>query len=470
LYDPCNWAIKNCDGTTNPIECDFIREWFIDWGDGITNLYKRASSDEQGLPDRIAHKYTRNGWFHVKYLLKTDQGCEDTVSRWIKIPGPRPKFEFTTKFGNEVTICAGDSIQFTNLTDSASTSADWTWFFGDGAIDNVKDQFVSHTYENAGRFFVFLEQYDSLVVPPNVRKFCPATYPDTPSQAAFIVNVLPRDSVRGLIVKPMICIGDSNTFVDLSDTVFKSYKWRFENLSNGQVDTITVTDSIYTRQFWSPGVYRVTHLAEYDPQRPNPWCPTIMADMFFTVDSVIADFSIDSSGKPDFSFTRTDINGTQWRWGFGHQNDITQTLPNVFIENLKSGDKTVQWSYDSSNVYYVCLEVTNATGCKDTICKPVVVDLFVYLANVFTPGDNNGKNDTYRVPIQGQDLFEIRIFNRWGERVFYSEDPKVQWNGRVNNDGPEVPSGTYFYQVTYRFKGKDKINKVNGSVNLIRGN
>jgi len=104
LYDPCNWAIKNCDGTTNPIECDFIREWFIDWGDGITNLYKRSSSDEQGLPDRIAHKYTRNGWFHVKYLLKTDQGCEDTVSRWIKIPGPRPKFEFTTKFGNEVTI------------------------------------------------------------------------------------------------------------------------------------------------------------------------------------------------------------------------------------------------------------------------------------------------------------------------------------------------------------------------------
>lgn len=470
LYDPCNWAIKNCDGTTNPIECDFIREWFIDWGDGITNLYKRSSSDEQGLPDRIAHKFTRNGWFHVKYLLKTDQGCEDTVSRWIKIPGPRPKFEFTTKFGNEVTICAGDSIQFTNLTDSASTSADWTWFFGDGAIDNVKDQFVSHTYDNAGRFFVFLEQYDSLIVPPNVRKFCPATYPDTPSQAAFIVNVLPRDSVRGLILKPAICPGDSNTFIDLSDTLFKSYKWRFENQSTGQVDTITVTDSIYTRIFWTPGVYKVTHMAEYDPTRPNPWCPTLMADLFFTVDSVIADFTIDSSGKPDFSFTRTDINGTQWRWGFGHQNDITQTLPNVFIENLKSGDKTVQWSYDSSNVYYVCLEVTNATGCKDTICKPVVVDLFVYLANVFTPGDNNGKNDTYRVPIQGQDLFEIRIFNRWGERVFYSEDPKVQWNGRVNNDGPEVPSGTYFYQVTYRFKGKDKINKVNGSVNLIRGN
>jgi gliding motility-associated-like protein len=198
-----------------------------------------------------------------------------------------------------------------------------------------------------------------------------------------------------------------------------------------------------------------------------------MADMFFTVDSVIADFDIDSSGKPDFVFTRKDVNGVEWRWGFGHQNDIVNSMPRDFIENLKSTDKDVRWSYDSSGRYWACLIVKNATGCEDTICKEVVVDLFVYLANVFTPnisGSGDGKNDKFRVPIQGQDLFEIRIFNRWGERVFFSEDSKVQWNGKVNNDGADCPSGTYFYQLEYRFKGKDKINHVNGSVNLIREN
>jgi gliding motility-associated-like protein len=112
----------------------------------------------------------------------------------------------------------------------------------------------------------------------------------------------------------------------------------------------------------------------------------------------------------------------------------------------------------------------NSTGCEDTICKPVTVDLFVYLANVFTPGNQDGKNDYFDVPLQGQDHFEIRIFNRWGERVFKSEDPKVKWNGQINNDGPDAPSGTYFYQMEYRFKGKEKINRVNGSVNLIRPN
>jgi gliding motility-associated-like protein len=222
--------------------------------------------------------------------------------------------------------------------------------------------------------------------------------------------------------------------------------------------------------FSDPGIYRVTHYAEYDPSHPRPWCPTDLKTMNFTVDSVESDFDIDSSNKPDFVFTRTDVNGVDWRWGFGHQYDITKSLPNTFIQNLQSGDKQVSWSYDSSNVYWVCLITKNSTGCEDTICKKVTVDLFVYLANVFTPGNADNKNDDFRVPIQGHDIFEIRIFNRWGERVFFSEDPKVRWNGKINNDGPEAPSGTYFYQLEYRFKGKEKVNRVNGSVNLIRPN
>lgn len=467
LFDPCRWAIRNCNGPA-PIECDFIREYAIDWGDGKNNLFKRGKSTDELLPPRIAHKYTRNGWFQVKIMVKTDQGCDDTISRWIKIPGPRPKFEYRDFAGTEVSICVGDSVRFTNLTDSASTSADWTWFFGDGAVSNKKDQYLTHTYTKPGRYYIFLEQYDSLIVPPNIKKFCPATFPDTAGgQAAFIVNVIKRDTVRGRIVKPAICPNDTNEFVDGSDTVFKSFKWRFENLSTGKVDTITVTTKSYKRVFTDPGTYRVTHLADYDNMRPRPWCPSEPVVATFLVDSVKADFSIDSSGKPDFCFTRTDINGTTWRWGFSHAYDIKNTLPKNFFEQNNSNDRKVCYSYDSSGVYWVCLIARSATGCVDTICKPVTVDLFIYLANVFTPGNSDGKNDVFEVPIQGQDLFELKIFNRWGEKVFQSDNPKVKWNGSVNNDGPECPDGTYFYQLTYRFKNKEQ-KYVTGSVNLIR--
>ncbi len=468
LYDPCNWGIKNCQGIT-PTTCDFITKWYIDWGDGKNNLYQRNTASEEGLPPRIAHKYTHNGWFKVQYRVSTNQGCNDTISRWVKIPGPRPRFAFTDKVGQEVTICAGDSIRFSNLTDSATAAADWTWFFGDGKIKNVPDSFVTHTYTKAGRFYVFLRQFDELIIPPNIRRTCDALFPDTAGgQAAFIINVLPRDTVRGSLLKNSICPGDSNTFTDASDTLFKSYKWVFKNKSTGVIDSTTVTTPTFTRQFTTPGVYEVTHTADYSPNRPRPWCPTNAIVLTFLVDSIKADFSIDSSNKPDFCFTRTDINGVTFRWGFGHRNDITVGPLKDFIQNSTSSDKKVCTSYDSSGVYWVCMIAKNATGCEDTICKPVVVDLFLYLANVFTPETVDGKNDTYRVPIQGQDVFEIKIFNRWGERMFMSEDPKIQWNGKVNNTGADCPSGTYFYQLRYRFKGKDKVNIISGSINLIR--
>lgn len=468
LFDPCNWAIKNCAGPT-PISCDFMREWYIDWGDGKNVLYQRGTASEEGPPPRIAHKYTHNGWFKVLYYIKTDQGCSDTFVRWVKIPGPRPKFDFTDKAGYEVTICAGDSLKFSNLTDSATSSSDWTWFFGDGEIKNVSDSFVTHVFKKPGRFYVSLQQYDSVFIPPSTRKYCYAIFPDTAGgQPAYIVNVLPRDSVRGSILKLSICPGDSNTFTDNSDTLFKSYKWVFTNLSTGKKDSITVTNKTLTRQFTVSGRYRVDHTADYDPSRPHPWCPSDFHPMFFLVDSIKADFDIDSANKPDFCFTRKDINGVTFRWGFGHKNDITIGPLKDFNESTTKSDKVVCTSYDSSGVYWVCFIAKNATGCEDTICKPVTVDLFLYLANVFTPGTQDGKNDTYRVPIQGQDVFEIKIFNRWGERVFMSEDPKVQWNGKVNNTGADCPEGTYFYQLRYRFKGKQKVNIISGSVNLIR--
>ena len=202
LHDPCSWAMKNCNGPT-PMQCDYIKEWFIDWGDGGNNLYKRDASNKAGLPDRIAHKYTRNGWFKVQYKLKTDQGCEDTFSRWILIPGPRPKFEFTNIQGNEATIYAGDSIQVGNLTDTPSRRSYPTWLWGDGKVDNSNNQFLYHTYTKPGKYYVFLQQYDSLILPPNIRKFCPATFPDTPSQKAFIVTVLQRDTQTGFVSQPV---------------------------------------------------------------------------------------------------------------------------------------------------------------------------------------------------------------------------------------------------------------------------
>jgi len=205
MFDPCSWIMKNCNSSTT-MQCDFINEWLIDWGDGRKNVFKRDSALKVGLPDRIIHEYTRNGWFKIQYHLKTNKGSEDSISRWIKITGPRPKFNFTDFEGNEAIIYAGDSIQVSNLSDTPSRQSDWTWFWGDGKIYDTreKDRFLWHTYKKPGKYLVFLQQYDSLIFSPTLGKYCPATFPDTPTQKPYIVIVLPRDTQTGFVSQPVI--------------------------------------------------------------------------------------------------------------------------------------------------------------------------------------------------------------------------------------------------------------------------
>ena len=44
----------------------------------------------------------------------------------------------------------------------------------------------------------------------------------------------------------------------------------------------------------------------------------------------------------------------------------------------------------------------------------------------------------------------MRIFNRWGEQIFKTNDLNVGWNGAKNNSGPVVEQDVYVYKVDLR--------------------
>ena len=72
----------------------------------------------------------------------------------------------------------------------------------------------------------------------------------------------------------------------------------------------------------------------------------------------------------------------------------------------------------------------------------------IELPNVFTP-NADGLNDfflpkTYRGIISSQ----IKIFNRWGEAVFESDNASLGWNGKVKS-GKLCPDGVYYYILNY---------------------
>jgi gliding motility-associated-like protein len=67
------------------------------------------------------------------------------------------------------------------------------------------------------------------------------------------------------------------------------------------------------------------------------------------------------------------------------------------------------------------------------------------LPNAFTP-NGDGANDLY-TPFPGWRFIanvELQIFNRWGNLVFQTTEPTINWNG-TNESGKELAEGTYFY-------------------------
>lgn len=73
-------------------------------------------------------------------------------------------------------------------------------------------------------------------------------------------------------------------------------------------------------------------------------------------------------------------------------------------------------------------------------------ELHVSLPNAITPSRNDGHNDGFAIPTETQAImhtFEIRIFNRWGEQIFYSTDKNFQWKGESK--------GKIFYNTVYTY-------------------
>ena len=112
--------------------------------------------------------------------------------------------------------------------------------------------------------------------------------------------------------------------------------------------------------------------------------------------------------------------------------------------------------------------VTNQYGCKDTMILTVIIEpTSLYIPNTFTP-DEDEHNTLFR-PITDFEILEwqLRIFNRWGELVFQSNDYSIGWDGHFG----EIlcQDGIYAYDLQYRScEQEQKKIEVTGHVNLIR--
>jgi gliding motility-associated-like protein len=95
-----------------------------------------------------------------------------------------------------------------------------------------------------------------------------------------------------------------------------------------------------------------------------------------------------------------------------------------------------RFTFTEAGKYFILLEQSDALGCSKSDTLEVEARKFI-LPNVLTP-NNDGQNDIF--VIEGrQEGLKLQIFNRWGRKVFGSDDYK-------NNFGGEnLEAGAYYF-------------------------
>ncbi len=164
----------------------------------------------------------------------------------------------------------------------------------------------------------------------------------------------------------------------------------------------------------------------------------------------------------------------------------TVIKPEVHFINISTLADSVMWFFgdgDSSKIYSpfhkypafqpqkynVTLIVYTNKGCSDTTYGVVEVrDVYTFYApSAFSP-DGDGVNEVFRIYGHGINVetFNMKIYDRWGEIVFETNDINLGWDGRIKN-GQIAPVGTYTWIV--RFKDEQNIvHEEYGKVNIIR--
>lgn len=156
----------------------------------------------------------------------------------------------------------------------------------------------------------------------------------------------------------------------------------------------------------------------------------------------------------NFSYAPQQLSNLQNQVQFTNLSD-SSAIDFSWLLGAKGRSSLINPSYTFDNdtgLVPVRLLVHNKDGCADSLVQflDLVPKLRLYLPNVFAPESDNGKgNDRFGVLgiIPGYKDFNLKIWSRWGELVFESQNPDDSWTGRRSATGKLCPTGVYVYQL-----------------------
>jgi gliding motility-associated-like protein len=224
-------------------------------------------------------------------------------------------------------------------------------------------------------------------------------------------------------------VNDGTGIISISDTGVFTYTWN--------TSPMQTTDTAFNL---SPGVYTVT----------------VNSASLCTPASFSVDVFQGNAGTPFISLGNDTI--------FCSGNPLILRAGNFDSYMWNDGTTLPELDVQKEGTYF--LTVTNSRGCtaSDTIVVEESCLDDIELPNSFTP-NSDGRNDLYYAYGIHVKSFTLEIFNRWGEKIFETNDRHLGWSGKYKNT--DAPEGIYTCLVKYSMNGKVEKIKT-GMILLIR--
>ncbi|WP_207514466.1 PKD domain-containing protein [Longitalea luteola] len=410
--------------------------------DTVLNAKSYVWSFGDGTPDvsttdvEVTHTFGAVGDYRVRLIAIDSTTCNirDTAYVNIHVRADKADLAFLT---NKLQPCESLNYRFENTTGFPPTkpfqASSFTWDFGDGTRVTPGDRVVEHSYASAGTYKTRLILHDT-------------AYCNSPDSIEKELRVSPLVDAR-FETPPSGCAPYTAVFNNTS-LAGQEFYWDFgDGTTSNEVNPVHVYNNI--------GTYRVT-LRVVDTSTCNKEDATYMDIGVHPLPT--ADFSVAPvppvTNRPTV-FTNLSTGGTRYVWLFG-DGDST----------IKTTMDTVGHQYNSTGTFNACLITFNEFNCSDTICKPVeaLIDPLLDVPNAFTPG-RFGRNSYISVAGFGIAKMSWKIYNRWGQLVFETNNRKVGWDGTYK--GQPQPMDVYAYTLDVEFSDGRKLRKT-GDITLIR--
>lgn len=339
--------------------------------------------------------------------------------------------------------CLGSEVEFrdsTSVTKGAELS--WLWDFGDGTTSIL--QHPKHKFNAAGTYSVTLTVtaqggcFSSVARDITLEK--PMEMPDPQCVLSTLTSIEVRwTSVEGAMQGYEVSETDGQTWMIWTDTTYT-----ISGLNAGE------KISFFVRALGSPpcGNTSTAGIQCYTLPCPKTVLTVVPDTTINWGDTVLVHAQADSGAGP-YSYT--------WKPNIG-------TGPGPFMQVPKS-----------STTYSVTVSDLGAPGCKvkkDIKIKvlppppPPECQYYCYVPSAFTP-DGDGLNEEFSIQSDCIQQFDMKIYNRWGQLAFHSQDVSKAWNGKKENEGSLSPAGVYIYLLSLRDQ-KGQEYRQNGTVSLIR--